>query len=43
MTAGGDPAAVEQAKGSFKAAGIGYALAVLAQPILNVLKGILGV
>ena len=43
ITAAGDPAAVEQAKGSFKAAAIGYALAVLAHPILNVLQGILGV
>ena len=43
VTAAGDPAAVEQAKGSFKAAAIGYALAVLAHPILQVLQGILGV
>jgi hypothetical protein len=41
-TAGGDPAAVEQAKSSFKAAGIGYALAILAEPILDVLQSILG-
>ncbi len=42
MTAAGDPAAVEQAKGSFKAALTGYALAVLAPMILQVLRGILG-
>lgn len=43
MTAAGDPAAVEQAKGSLKAALTGYALAVLAPVILQVLQGILGV
>jgi type IV secretion system pilin len=42
VTANGDPAAVEQAKGSIKAALIGYALAVLAPVILQVLQGILG-
>ena len=42
MTAAGDPAGVEQAKGSFKAALTGYALAVLAPVILQVLQGILG-
>jgi len=42
MTAAGDPAAVEQAKSSFKAALTGYALAVLAPVILQVLQGILG-
>ncbi len=42
MTAAGDPAAIEQAKGSFKAALTGYALAVLAPVILQVLQGILG-
>jgi hypothetical protein len=42
MTAAGDPAAVEQAKGSFKAALTGYALAVLAPVVLQVLQGILG-
>jgi hypothetical protein len=41
MTAAGDPGAVEQAKGSFKAALTGYALAVLAPVILDVLQGIL--
>jgi len=42
MTAGGDPAQAEQAKGNFKAALMGYALAVLAPVILQVLQGILG-
>jgi hypothetical protein len=42
MTAGGDPAQVEQAKGNVKAALAGYALAVLAPVILQVLQGILG-
>ncbi|MFE9695075.1 pilin [Micromonospora sp. NPDC005806] len=42
MAAGGDPAQVEQAKGNFKSALIGYALAVLAPVILQVLQGILG-
>jgi hypothetical protein len=42
MTAGGDPAQAEQAKGNFKAALGGYVLAVLAPVILQVLQGILG-
>ena len=42
MTAGGDPAQAEQAKGNFKSALVGYALAVLAPVILQVLQGILG-
>jgi hypothetical protein len=42
MSAGGDPAQVEQAKGNFKSALIGYALAVLSPVILRVLQGILG-
>ncbi len=42
MAAGGDPAQVEQAKGNFKSALVGYALAVLAPVILQVLQGILG-
>ena len=41
MTAGGDPAPAEQAKGNLKAALLGYALAVLAPVILQVLQGIL--
>ncbi|WP_144118348.1 pilin [Catellatospora sichuanensis] len=42
MAAGGDPAQVEQAKGNFKSALIGYALAVLSPVILTVLQGIIG-
>ncbi len=42
MTAGGDPAQAEQAKGNFKAALGGYVLAVLSPVILQVLQGILG-
>ena len=42
MAAGGDPAQVEQAKGNFKSALVGYALAVLSPVILQVLQGILG-
>ncbi|MBB4752514.1 pilin [Actinoplanes lobatus] len=40
--AGGDPAQVEQAKQNLRAALAGYALAVLAPVILQVLQGILG-
>ena len=43
LAAGGDPSEVERAKGSLRSAGIGYALALLAPVILNVLKSILGV
>ena len=43
LTAGGDPSEVERAKSSLRSAGIGYALALLAPVILNVLKSILGV
>ena len=43
LTSGGDPSEVERAKNSFKNAGIGYALAVLAPVILNILQSILGV
>lgn len=42
ITAGGDPAQVEQAKGNIKSALLGYALAVLAPVILQVLQGIIG-
>lgn len=42
MAAGGDPAQVEQAKGNFKSALIGYALAVLSPVVLTVLQGIIG-
>jgi hypothetical protein len=43
MTAGGDPAEIERAKASFKAAAVGYALAVLAPVLLSALQSILGV
>jgi succinate dehydrogenase/fumarate reductase cytochrome b subunit len=43
VMAGGDPGEVEKAKGSFKSAGIGYALAALSPIVVAVLKGILGV
>lgn len=42
VTANGDPASIEQAKGAFKAALTGYAMAVLAPVVLEVLQGILG-
>lgn len=42
MTAGGDPATLEQAKSNFKGALVGYALAILAPVILEILQGILG-
>jgi hypothetical protein len=42
MAAGGDPAQVEQAKGNFKSALIGYALAVLSPVVLQVLQSVLG-
>jgi hypothetical protein len=43
LAAGGDPSEVERAKSSLRSAGYGYALALLAPVILNVLKSILGV
>ncbi|MDQ1250517.1 MAG: hypothetical protein QG597_4896 [Actinomycetota bacterium] len=42
MAAAGDPAQVEQAKGSFKAALVGYALAVMAPVILKIMQDIIG-
>lgn len=42
VTANGDPASIEQAKGAFKAALTGYAMAVLAPVVLKVLQDILG-
>jgi hypothetical protein len=42
LAAGGDPAEVEKAKGSFKSALIGYALAVLAPILLTVVQGWIG-
>jgi hypothetical protein len=41
--AGGDPGEIEKAKGSFKSAIIGYALAALAPAVVTIVKGILGV
>jgi hypothetical protein len=42
LMAGGDPAEVERAKGSFKSAGVGYALAILAPVVLTIFNKILG-
>ncbi|WP_309114774.1 pilin [Saccharothrix sp.] len=39
---GGDPGEQEKAKEAFKAAGIGYTLAMLAPVVVSVLKGIVG-
>jgi hypothetical protein len=43
VMAGGDPAEIEKAKGSFKSAVLGYALAALAPIVVIIVKGILGV
>jgi len=40
--AGGDPAALERAKGSIKAAIIGYALALLAPVLATVVQRVVG-
>jgi hypothetical protein len=42
LIAGGDPSEVERAKSALKNAAIGYALALLAPVLLDVLRGILG-
>lgn len=42
MTAGADPSKIEQAKENFASALKGYALAVLAPVLLQVLQGIIG-
>jgi hypothetical protein len=42
MLAAGDPSEVEKSKEAFKSAGFGYALAVLAPVLAEILKGILG-
>ncbi len=42
MGANGDPAEVERAKGAFKSAGVGYALAVLAPVLLIALQSVVG-
>lgn len=41
-TAGGDPTQVEKAKGALKSALVGYALAILAPVLLQVVRGIVG-
>ncbi len=42
LMAGGDPAEVERAKSALKSAAIGYALAVLAPVLLQILRNIVG-
>ena len=42
VMAGGDPGEVERAKTAFRSAGIGYALALLAPLVVQVLKQIVG-
>lgn len=42
LMAGGDPGEVESAKRSFRAAAIGYGLALLAPVIVTILQGIVG-
>lgn len=42
LMAGGDPAEVERAKSALKSAAVGYALAVLAPVLLQVLQSIVG-
>jgi hypothetical protein len=42
LMAGGDPAEVERAKSALKSAAIGYALAVLAPVLLQILRSIIG-
>jgi hypothetical protein len=42
LMAGGDPAEVERAKSALKSAAVGYALAVLAPVLLQILRSIVG-
>lgn len=42
LLGGGDPGEIEKAKTSFKAAGIGYCLAILAPVVLSVLENFVG-
>src|SRR6266536_95400 len=42
LMAGGEPAEVERAKSALKSAAIGYALAVLAPVLLQILRNIVG-
>ncbi|GAA0475715.1 hypothetical protein Aca07nite_84700 [Actinoplanes capillaceus] len=43
LMSGGDPSEIERAKGSFKSAGIGYALALLAPVLMRILSSIVQV
>ncbi|AGZ40714.1 pilin [Actinoplanes friuliensis] len=43
VMAGGDPGEIEKAKGAFKSAILGYALAALAPVVVAIVKSILGV
>ncbi|GIH16337.1 pilin [Rugosimonospora africana] len=43
LMASGDPSEIERAKGAFKSAGIGYALALLAPVLMTVLRSIVQV
>ncbi|MDQ1249151.1 MAG: hypothetical protein QG597_3525 [Actinomycetota bacterium] len=43
VAAGGDPGEIEKAKGAFKSAGLGYAMALLAPLVVSIIKGLLGV
>jgi hypothetical protein len=43
VMAGGDPGEIEKAKGAFKSAGLGFALAALAPIVVGILKTIPGV
>ncbi len=40
LMASGDPSEIERAKGSFKSAGIGYALALMAPVLMTILSSI---
>lgn len=42
LAAGGDPGEIERAKTALKSAAVGYALAVLAPVLLDILQDILG-
>lgn len=42
LAAGGDPTEIEKAKGALKSALLGYALAILAPILLNIVKGWIG-
>lgn len=42
LMAGGDPAEVERARAAFRSAGFGYALALLAPLVVQILKSLVG-